>query len=229
MIMKNVTLLTVCLFALIQLSFSQDVITLTNGEKINALVIEVSPDLVKYRKFDNQEGPLYSILKKEVYMVKYQNGDKDIFNISDNTVNQETGEEEKKPLTYQSGFWGLIIMKGERRLSGAEVKFIMKDDEEALSKFKGGKTLNAFGSVIGIPSAVVLGYELGYGIASGEFNSAVLIVSGAGFITGIVFSAVGNKKIKQSINIYNAKFGDDYSYNLGFGLTNDGIGFSLRL
>lgn len=58
---------------------AQDIITLKNGDEIKSKVIEVTPDLVKYKNWTNQDGPTYSLTKAEIFMIKYQNGTKDVF------------------------------------------------------------------------------------------------------------------------------------------------------
>src|SRR5260221_9862149 len=60
-------------------AFSQDIITTKTGEDILAKIVEVGHTEIKYKKFDNQEGPLFTILKSDVLMIRYENGTKDIF------------------------------------------------------------------------------------------------------------------------------------------------------
>jgi uncharacterized protein (TIGR02145 family) len=62
------------------LGLSQDVIFKKTGDEIQAKVLEILPDIVKYKKISNMEGPTYSILIEDVFMIKYQNGTKDVFN-----------------------------------------------------------------------------------------------------------------------------------------------------
>jgi hypothetical protein len=57
----------------------QDVIVQKNGEEIKAKVEQVLDTEIKYKKFDNLSGPLYSIKKSELFMIKYENGSKDVF------------------------------------------------------------------------------------------------------------------------------------------------------
>jgi hypothetical protein len=57
-----------------------DNIILKNGEEISAKIFEITPDLIKYKKCDNLDGPLISIYKNEVFMVRYKDGSKDLFN-----------------------------------------------------------------------------------------------------------------------------------------------------
>jgi len=59
---------------------AQDLIILKNGDEAQAKVLEVTAAEIKYRRFDNPEGPIYTINKSEVFLIKYENGTKDIFN-----------------------------------------------------------------------------------------------------------------------------------------------------
>lgn len=71
-----------CLTALVLLKFNlaaQDIITTKNGDEIKAKVLEIESAVIKYRKWENQNGPLYSMSKSEIFMIKYENGTKDVF------------------------------------------------------------------------------------------------------------------------------------------------------
>lgn len=57
----------------------QDVIVKKNGDEIKAKVEEVLAAEIKYRKFENLTGPVYSMPKSEIFMIKYENGSKDVF------------------------------------------------------------------------------------------------------------------------------------------------------
>ena len=67
---------------------AQDVIVKKNGEEINSKILEVGINDIKYKKFDNQEGPTYTESKSEVFMIKYENGSKDMFDASTPKANQ---------------------------------------------------------------------------------------------------------------------------------------------
>lgn len=60
---------------------SCDNIVLKSGDEISAVVEEVSETSIRYRRCDNKSGPSYSISKNNVFMVKYFNGTKDVFNL----------------------------------------------------------------------------------------------------------------------------------------------------
>jgi hypothetical protein len=42
-------------------------------------VQEIGLDNVKYKKYENQNGPTYTLMKSDIFMIKYENGDKDVF------------------------------------------------------------------------------------------------------------------------------------------------------
>ena len=66
---------------------AQDIIMKTNGDELEVKVLEVNTDDVKYRKFNNQSGPVYVLLNADIFMIKYENGEKDMF-----VKNESTGK-----------------------------------------------------------------------------------------------------------------------------------------
>jgi hypothetical protein len=81
---------------LFQLSYSQDIITTRKGDDIKAKVIEIGQQEVKYKKFENQEGPTYSIYKSEIMLIRYANGSKDIFSNETSVVKSKDVSELKQ-------------------------------------------------------------------------------------------------------------------------------------
>ncbi len=79
--MKRVYLTLLTVFFSISL-YAQDIITTRSGEDILAKILEISQTEVKYKKHDNQEGPTFTLLKSTLLMIRYDNGSKDIFNVS---------------------------------------------------------------------------------------------------------------------------------------------------
>jgi hypothetical protein len=67
------------IFSANTICFSQDIITRTDGKEFSVRVIEIEETAIKYKRFDNQTGPVYSISKKEVDRIKYENGSIDNF------------------------------------------------------------------------------------------------------------------------------------------------------
>ena len=72
--------ISIVLLTLSFISYSQnDVIILRNGTEITAKVEEVGTAEIKYRKASNINGPVYTADISTVFMIKYENGEKDVF------------------------------------------------------------------------------------------------------------------------------------------------------
>lgn len=84
--MKNTHMLIVTLMLYCITANSQDIIIKKNGDEIKAKVLEVSAIEVKYKRFESQQAATYVLEKSEIFMVKYEDGSKDIFN-SDQVTN----------------------------------------------------------------------------------------------------------------------------------------------
>ncbi|PKV75122.1 hypothetical protein [Pontibacter ramchanderi] len=73
--MKNLLLIIMaCLLCFA--SQAQDMLIKRNGDELPVKVLEIDLEVVKYKRFDNLEGPIISIAKSDVFMIKYENGTK---------------------------------------------------------------------------------------------------------------------------------------------------------
>ena len=70
-----------------------DNIIFKNGEELDAKVVEITTEVVKYKRCDNLEGPLISVSKNEIFMIRYKNGTKELF--KENTKSSFESENEK--------------------------------------------------------------------------------------------------------------------------------------
>jgi len=68
---------------------AQDIIQKHNGETIEALVIDISPGVIKYRKFSQPNGPVFSIAREQVDRIMYESG---------KTVTFESEEKTTRPV-----------------------------------------------------------------------------------------------------------------------------------
>lgn len=59
---------------------AQDILTRRSGEVVAVKVVEITPAEVKYRRADNLEGPLISVWRSDVFMIRYANGTKEVLN-----------------------------------------------------------------------------------------------------------------------------------------------------
>ena len=80
--MKRILFITV-LICLSATTYAQDLITPKKGDIIEAKILEVSSTEVKYKRWNNQEGPTFVMDKGDILMIAYQNGDRDVYDIRD--------------------------------------------------------------------------------------------------------------------------------------------------
>lgn len=79
--MKNILFIIPLLLSIV--CYSQtDYIMLKSGEELNVKITEVGSDAVKYKKSNFISGPDFVISNSEIFMIKFSNGDKQVF---DNT------------------------------------------------------------------------------------------------------------------------------------------------
>lgn len=57
---------------------AQDVIVKRNGEELQCKILEVSKNEVKYKRWTNQDGPSFAEKKSDIFMIKYENGEKEV-------------------------------------------------------------------------------------------------------------------------------------------------------
>lgn len=61
-------------------AFAQDFIVLKTGSEIKSKIVELTPSEVKYKAFDNLDGPTITIEKSTVFMLRYTNGKTEVVN-----------------------------------------------------------------------------------------------------------------------------------------------------
>lgn len=88
--MKNSSFALMALLVFNNLLFSQDLIVKRDGSDVESKVVEVAEKVIKYKNFSNPDGPLYSISKDKVLMIRYENGTKDVFNSAKKAAAKET-------------------------------------------------------------------------------------------------------------------------------------------
>lgn len=82
---KRIHALILCLLLCVASAFAKDVITKTDGTKLDVKVEEITETVIKYRNASNPTGPVYTIPVSSVSTVQYENGDIDTFNVSEST------------------------------------------------------------------------------------------------------------------------------------------------
>lgn len=102
----------VIIFCTFKLSFSQDLLIYKDGKEIEVKVIKIDKSEITYKKYDNIDGPEYVEEKSKIFIIKYENGTKDIFNI-----------EEKKSDKSDNKDLNKIDLKSNKECSGDSLVF----------------------------------------------------------------------------------------------------------
>jgi hypothetical protein len=90
-------LLTIFISMCMPALFCQDIIYLNNGTEIKTKIIELTSETVKYKKFEQLDGPLRNIPLPEVFMIIYENGTREVFRTENRPVTEPRTQEELLP------------------------------------------------------------------------------------------------------------------------------------
>lgn len=117
---------TLLLTLLINNLSAQDVLHKKNGQSLEVKIEEIASDEVKYRLFNNLEGPLYSLDKIDVQKIVFENGHTEYY--TDNFSNSDLYTHQKRQnikIGFLSPLVGHTSLTYERNLKpgrGFEIK-----------------------------------------------------------------------------------------------------------
>ena len=90
---------------------AQDVIVLRDASEIESKVLEIDEINVKYKKWDNLDGPTYTIQQDKILFVRYENGTKEVFNPAEmpkDTISESHNNE--RPFVKKGSFQTYISL-----------------------------------------------------------------------------------------------------------------------
>ncbi len=167
-----------------QMVSAQDIIVLKSGDLIQSKVLEVGENDLKYKKWDNIDGPTYTMSLAKILSVNYQNGKKDIF-----TDFSPVKSDVAKSVDNVSQS---ITMSGDNISKGIDNSVYLKQQQ----MINAGETLETIGLILGLGCAVG-------GIALSI--TGPLWIAGAGPLVGLavagIFGAIGSSKIEAANSI----------------------------
>jgi hypothetical protein len=207
--MKKLITTVVMFILFVIVSYSQDTITLVTGELVKTKIVEIGQTEIKYKKFDNLNGPIYSIEKSNVTLIRYENGTTDHF------IDSRTTLPKDKQLDISAGYF-----LGNKKLSNNEFKQVLSTNPKAFQEFKASKLNYILGCVIAFPSSALLGWTLG----TKSTDAGAYVFGGLGIVSGFAFILNSNTLLLKSVKTYNAGQ-NTISYKVG--LTADGLGLAI--
>ena len=205
---------------------AQDIITMNDGTDIQAKVTEVGQSEVKYKKFSNPDGPVYSISISDILMITYANGEREMYNNKKTSIQKEPDYKAAFPrgmMTYN--MWSGNISVGGETIPHEMEEMYFNPDDYAL--FKSGKSLSTIGAIIEIAGAFPFGYGVG-GLAYGNDSQAnvyMAIGGGIAFFGGLILTVIGESRRKTAISHYNSSLAFQPKFYVGG--TPNGVGFAL--
>ena len=204
--------------------FAQDVITLNNGVDIKVVVEEVRMNDIRYKRFDNLNGPVYTLPKSEIFRIVYENGTMDVF--SGNTVNTITSEtpqqtQYSRPVNHPTTSSQVITQQPQNDES-QPAQPVQQTQSAPITQTSVGRKENV---------AISFGAFMGGGGLIG-FDLETLVGKRVGFQAGVGLVSFGlglNYHIKPYIN---SSFATFHYKHLGFGANHIastiGPGFTFR-
>ncbi|MBS1780154.1 MAG: hypothetical protein JST70_12555 [Bacteroidetes bacterium] len=98
--MRKAYFIVICILAVTShfRASAQDILTTRDGTELRVKVTEVSDDNVKYKSWDNQDGPIYTMERNGILFIKYENGTKDVFKIEEDEYSTKLSMKERGKL-----------------------------------------------------------------------------------------------------------------------------------
>lgn len=220
---------------------AQDLIHTMDGQAIEAKVLQITDQEVRYKTFDNLEGPDYLIPIGRVERIVFENGTEKLF-----TLNDHFG-----PLAYR---WGSFY-DNRGRLYSDQIRDYLgvtlygSQYRKARNQFQWGTGLTVGGAVLmlgalagggmytyfnnrwGTRTALTETGEPGGAINSSGAMLGIIAAGVAGAVcvgVGIPLWVKGDRKLNDIADDYNRQYGPGPSASLTLGSTSNGFGLALR-
>lgn len=216
---KKLLMLNLLIWMLSLNVYCQDMITMKNGDKIKAVVLEIGTDQIKYKLFDNVEGPIYTIWKSDALTIEYKNGTKDIISISEN-IESRNDTIRMTNLKYSSG----KIYYANKIVERESLRKLLETNPTALMYYQKSRTADIVADVTGYSSiALILA-----GAFTKDTDKSLTYFSAGGccaLVAIITGRGIARSNLKKSISIYNSQ-NKTIGY-LNFGINSNGIGIAM--
>ena len=207
---------------------AQDVITKKNGDEIQTKVLEVGVSDVKYKRYGNESGPTYTLSKSDIFMIKYENGDKDIFEDKDNSKNSSANTTPTAPApTSTPATQSAVSNQSTNQVKAEQVNF--SRTKSSSSNFRKGYVGLAIGGAFltedyyNVDAGIQVNINFGY-----LFSKNIGIYS---TFFGTSFNVSNSGYSEASIGLMGAMAGPLFSFATGSGVVEfDGkpmIGFGV--
>lgn len=210
------TLLLIAFLTLAFQSFSQDVITRTNGESIKCKITKTDSTTVFFDLLSNGSTVSTSLDRSKIKEIQYENY-------------QELHNTES--IIMKKGLGGYQFYQAGKVLRVAQLVKILEPNELAYNEIKAAQSNYVFAMILGSAGGFMVGWQLGTAVGGGEPNWTMAGIGAGLIVVSIPISQKFNKQAKGAIDIYNrgletSSFWDKNELN--FVMTSNSLGLTLR-
>ncbi len=197
---------------------AQDFITKKNGEDVKARILEVNQNDVKYKRWDNLEGPTFTMSKSEILMVRYENGTNDVFtnqsSVSSNVSGSAASGDVRPGMKYREymGYYNprsYVAQPGDKYSPavGGLCSWLIPGLGQMICG-EVGRGFGYFGGAVGASIVMGVGSGLVAGSAYSESEGAaiagtILMLAGSiGLLTVDICAIVDGVRVAKVKNMY---------------------------
>ncbi|MDR2120897.1 MAG: hypothetical protein LBP64_08525 [Tannerella sp.] len=177
--------------------FAQDVIVTRDAKKINAKVTEVNLDNIRYRNFDNPDGPTYTLPKSQILSILYQNGTVETFD--------DAGKQAAQPDVVQPT---PAVVNRRQPQTAQPLSNSIRDYPVYYAEYSRGRSLQTRGIILLISGGVMVGSGTALVLSAGGDDDATgvggtaIIVGGACVIASVPVMITGGNKKRRAMHSY---------------------------
>ena len=190
-------------------AISQDVIVQKNGSTILCKIIDIGAPEIKYKKWDNPDGPNYSILRKDIQAINFEDGRKEVFNnpLDSLSLVKHLDTYTKERYLHISQSWQIagVVYFWVNAIVGSAIAFINNDYGVDFAYIMGGAVLD------GIVGALIFN-EIG---RHWEKKSNQILTSSSLIRKDI---KIGKTRLSAGLDMFSNKVTKDKSLGIVVGL-----------
>lgn len=240
-------ILIITMVLITAMTYAQDVIVKKDGSTIISKVEEIGSTEIKYKKWSNQDGPMYTISVSDVARINFENGTVESF--AEETLSSVVSDKPSSdsPTFIDGELYFFDNNKGVRldgqKVSEEELRRILGKEwyEKFISARRAAQasgTIGGFGLLGGLAGGLTLGIGLGLHEPVPITIGAILLgVAVPCFIVGLVLP--GPEKQREIIDEYNFYNKNNKSTSaaklqiapsiIGGGYTQDKVGLGMTV
>ena len=200
---------------------------LRNGDELKVKVTEVSDIDLKYKMWNNQDGPTYTKKVADIFMVKYKGGNREVYGATQpqhttGNVGNNTNYGQSNNLYNEGGYMehssGDLVLNG-RKLNDAQIKDIF--GISGLDTYSSAKRQRISGKINVAMGWVEFGLGLGFILFVNdsdikEVGALLLVASQIQLPLGYVLRGVGSGRISGLADKYNSTHAYSENMTIGF-------------